>query len=149
MAGIMRKIFDMINPQEEYEFEDESVENFSPNENNKAENSSEQSRRIKKKVLSIYKDKLSISCFKPDDYDSEIPEIADSLICGRVVVLDLDIENKNPDISRRIVDFLRGTTHAIKGKFMKVAKHTYVLTPNNVEINGTELINELENNEIY
>ena len=92
---------------------------------------------------------LQNSSFKPVDYDSELSSIADSLISGKVIVIDLEIENKNPDISRRIIDFLRGTTYAIKGKFVKVAKNTYVLTPHNVEINGTELINELENNEIY
>lgn len=148
MAGMMKKIFDMINPSEEYE-EEEEIEQSVPND--ESSDLSESARRARRKVLNIYKDdkKLSISCFKPVDYDSELSKIADSLISGKVIVLDLEIENKNPDVSRRIIDFLRGTTYAIKGKFVKVAKNTYVLTPSNVEINGTELINELEDNEIY
>ena len=146
MAGMMKKIFDMINPSEEYD--EEETEQIVSEDSTEI---SEPARRAKRKVLNIYKDdkKLSISCFKPTDYDSEIPNVADSLISGKVIVLDLEIEIKNPDVSRRIIDFLRGTTHAIKGKFVKVSKSTYVLTPHNVEINGTELINELENNEIY
>ena len=148
MAGMMKKIFDMINPSEEYEDEEGLEQNVSV-PNDESSDFSEPARRVKKKVLNIYKEKLSISCFKPNDYDSEVPSMADSLIAGRVIVLDLDIQNKNPDVSRRIIDFLRGTTHAIRGKFVKVARSTYVLTPHNVEINGTELINELEDNEIY
>ena len=148
MAGMMKKIFDMINPSEEYE-EEEEIEQSVPSD--ESSDFSESAKRARRKVLNIYKDdkKLSISCFKPVDYDSELSNIADSLISGKVIVIDLEIENKNPDVSRRIIDFLRGTTYAIKGKFVKVAKNTYVLTPHNVEINGTELINELENNEIY
>ena len=83
MAGMMKKIFDMINPSEEYE-EEEEIEQSVPND--ESSDLSESAKRARKKVLNIYKDDkiLSISCFKPVDYDSELSNIADSLISGKV-----------------------------------------------------------------
>ena len=138
MAKLMRKIFDMISPaEEEYDEDDgEQVSSFSRSGNDG-------------KVLNISKGKLVISCFKPNNYGADVTDIASSLISGDAVVLDLEIENSDPDSSRRIVDFLRGTVYAVKGKFVKVAKNTYVLTPSNVDINGAEVFSELASNGIY
>lgn len=144
MPKIMKKFFDLWNSSEEEEYDDEQEDiEYESEKNQKKE-----SKNGESKILSIYKGRTKISCFKPDDYNGEIAEIANSLISGDVIVIDLEIESTSPDISRRIIDFLRGTVHAIKGKFVKVSRNTYVLSPNNVEINGTELINELENHDI-
>lgn len=137
MAKLMKKIFDMISPAEEdYGSGDDQIGTVVREES-------------ESKVFNISKGKLVISCFKPNNYGADVTDIASSLISGDAVVLDLEIENSDPDSSRRIVDFLRGTVYAVKGKFVKVAKNTYVLTPSNVDINGAEVFSELASNGIY
>ncbi|MCL2312938.1 MAG: cell division protein SepF [Firmicutes bacterium] len=140
MSGILRKLLDMWSHSEESEMEDLVEDNEKDGVISKTDNP---------KVLNIHRGSTKIVCFKPVEYGVEILKIADSLIDGKVVVLDLEVETTASDIARRIIDFLRGIIHAKRGKFVKVSKNTYVLTPSDVEINGTELVNELENHDIY
>ena len=144
MANFMKKFFSMWDPPEEEEYEDVKEEESTSN----IKKSNDEQKKDSK-VLNIYRGKTQISCFKPSSFDSDIAEIANNLISGNVIVIDLEIEESSPEISRRIIDFLRGTIFAIQGKFVRVSKNTYVLTPNNVDINGPDLINDLATNNIY
>ncbi len=137
MPGFVKKILSMWDLREEEDYDDERNE-----ENVKR-------HKYEPKVLNISRGKTQISCFKPSEFDGDISEIANKLLAGNVVIMDLEINDCSPEIARRIVDFLRGAIFAIQGKFVKVSKNTYVLTPSNVEINGTDLINELANHDIY
>lgn len=142
VSNIMKKLFDLWNPEEDYEEINETTEVDSTSDlkyKNKNDN----------KVVNIYKGKTIISCFKPSEYNSEILSITDKLLMGNVIVLDLELESKEPAIAQRIIDFLRGTIYAIEGKFVKVSRFAYVLSPHNVEINGAELISELADHDIY
>lgn len=143
MAGIMRKFFDMWSPSEEEEEYNSEIEDI------ESEKSQTIYEKESPKVLNIRRGKTKISCFKPSEYNREIAEIADNLLAGDIVAINLEIELSHPEIAKRIIDFLRGTVHAVKGRFTRISKNTYVLTPNNVEISGRDLIDELENNDIY
>ena len=61
----------------------------------------------------------------------------------------LNLEKTNKDIARRLIDFLSGVAYAGEGKIKKVAANTYIITPYHVDIEGGELIDELENNGLY
>lgn len=63
--------------------------------------------------------------------------IADHLMEGRTVVLNMEALNK--DVSLRLRDFLNGVAHAIGGQIRCVANTTYIATPNNVDITDTAL----------
>ena len=140
MPSFVKKILSMWDPCEEEEYDDEGDEENVPKRKYESKDS---------KVLNISRGKTQISCFKPTDFDIDISDIANKLLSGNVVIMDLEINDTSPEISRRIVDFLRGTIFAIQGKFVRVSRNTYVLTPSNVEINGADIINELANHDIY
>lgn len=141
MPSFMKKILSMWDPQEDEDYDDDEGD-----EENVLRRRYESKDT---KVLNISRGKTKISCFKPTEFDGDIADIANKLLSGDVVIMDLEINNSSPEVSRRIVDFLRGAIFAIQGKFVKVSKNTYVLTPSNVEINGTDLVNELANHDIY
>jgi cell division inhibitor SepF len=140
MPNFVKKFLSMWDSSEEEYDDDEGDEENIPRRKYESKDS---------KVLSISRGKTQISCFKPTEFDGDIADIANKLISGNVVIMDLEISDSSPETSRRIVDFLRGAIFAIQGKFVRVSKNTYVLTPSNVEINGTDLINELANHDIY
>ena len=63
--------------------------------------------------------------------------IADHLLSGRTVVLNMEAVSK--DVSLRLRDFLNGVAHAIGGQIRCVANTTYIATPNNVDVTETAL----------
>ena len=62
----------------------------------------------------------------------EVGEIADYLLEGCTVVLNLEL--LDPVQTVRMLDFLNGVTYSTEGEIKNVAKNTYIITPNNVDI---------------
>ena len=91
--------------------------------------------------------KLSVALFKPERFGEETRNIADELIKTHTVVLNL--ENTNKDMARRIIDFLSGVAYANRGKIKKVATSTLIIIPNNVDLTGDDLLDELEHSGVY
>ena len=91
--------------------------------------------------------KLQVALFKPERFGEETRNIADELIKTHTVVLNL--ENTNKDMSRRIIDFLSGVAYANRGKIKKVATSTFIIIPNNVDLTGDDLLDELEHSGVY
>ncbi len=102
----------------------------------------------KSKVVNINATaKLQVAIFKPERFGEETRAIADELINTHTVVLNL--EDTNKDMSRRIIDFLSGVAYANNGKIKKVATSTFIIIPNNVDLTGDDLLDELENSGVY
>ncbi len=91
--------------------------------------------------------KLAVALFKPERFGEETRNIADELIKTHTVVLNL--ENTNKDMARRIIDFLSGVAYANRGKIKKVATSTFIIIPNNVDLTGDDLLDELEHSGVY
>lgn len=91
--------------------------------------------------------KLQVAIFKPERFGEETRAIADELMKTHTVVLNL--ENTNKDMSRRIIDFLSGVAYANRGKIKKVATSTFIIIPNNVDLTGDDLLDELEHSGVY
>lgn len=77
---------------------------------------------------------------KPKVFD-EVTGISDHLNAKRTVVLNLEdcIENQNPNepnVARRIVDFIGGVAYANEGKINRITKSTYIIIPRNVDLVG-------------
>ena len=168
MAGFVDKFKRMWDaPDDEYEYneydsyEDEPEEELPSRRSSSSSSSSSsryddfddysstrESRRNNNKVVNISATaKLSVALFKPERFGEETRNIADELIKTHTVVLNL--ENTNKDMARRIIDFLSGVAYANRGKIKKVATSTFIIIPNNVDLTGDDLLDELEHSGVY
>lgn len=77
---------------------------------------------------------------------SESQQIVDHLKARNTVVVNL--KRVTSDQAKRIVDFLSGTIYAIGGDIQKVGGGIFLLTPNNVNIQGT-ISDEKEGKDIH
>ncbi len=78
---------------------------------------------------------------KPQRFD-DAKTIFEHLRSGQIVLMSIDgIEN---GIARRILDFLSGATYASGGKIQKVDRTSYIVTPNNVGLMGSDLMEDVE-----
>lgn len=71
---------------------------------------------------------------EPRSYN-EVQEISDHIVNRRSVVINLG--RVNHEQAKRIVDFLSGTVYAVNGDIQKLGAHTFLCTPENVEISGS------------
>ena len=129
--------------------EEETLEEFTPARSARREREEEDKtstvtdfrRSANNKVVNINATtQLSVVLVKPDKYENA-PEIADHLRERRTVVINLEQTNK--DVAKRLIDFLSGVAYANSGSIQRVAGRAYIITPNNVPING-ELLDEIE-----
>ncbi|MBQ7384960.1 MAG: cell division protein SepF [Ruminococcus sp.] len=147
MAGFVDKFKRMWDaPDEEYEYDEYG---YGDNEEDDVQEERVDTRSSQRnKVININATaKLAVALFKPERFGEETRAIADELLKTHTVVLNL--ENTNRDMSRRIIDFLSGVAYANGGKIKKVASSTFIIIPNNVDLTGDDLLDELENNGVY
>lgn len=69
----------------------------------------------------------------PKSYEDS-NEIADELINGKTVVLNL--EELNVDLGQRIIDFTVGACYTMGGNLQKISKKIFIATPSTVELSG-------------
>ncbi len=163
MAGFVDKFKRMWDaPDDEYEYDeygydeqdDEVEESYSRSNNRRFDDFDdyneqpvrEHSRRSKVVNISTTA-KLQVALFKPEKFGEETRTIADELVKTHTVVLNL--EHTNKDMARRIIDFLSGVAYANRGKIKKVSANTFIIIPNNVDLTGDDLLDELEHNGLY
>lgn len=156
MAGLVDKFKRMWDaPDDEYEYDeygyadenDEEVEDVYEEKPRATTEAVDYTSR-RSKVVNIHATaKLQVAIFKPERFGEETRAIADQLINTHTVVLNL--EDTNKDMSRRIIDFLSGVAYANNGKIKKVATSTFIIIPNNVDLTGDDLLDELENSGVY
>ena len=156
MASIVEKIQKMWNPPEdEYDeyYEDEQYEEKEEKAESQSVSSYKDSsapslfKRSPKVVNMQNKTQLQVVVFKPMSFSEDTKEIADSLMNGNAIVLNLEKTMKEE--SRRILDFLSGVAYAQSGKIQRIATGTFIITPANVDISGEDIFDEFENNGIY
>ena len=163
MAGFVDKFKRMWDaPDDEYEYDEYGYDDQDDEE--EEPRSSRNSRRYddfddygeqpvrehtrRSKVVNISTTaKLQVALFKPEKFGEETRTIADELVKTHTVVLNL--EHTNKDMARRIIDFLSGVAYANRGKIKKVSANTFIIIPNNVDLTGDDLLDELEHNGLY
>jgi cell division inhibitor SepF len=79
---------------------------------------------------------IELKVVKPASY-KDTNQIADHLLSGRTVVLNLEATNK--ETARRLIDFLTGVAYSISGDIKKVSTNTYVITPKNVAVSSDSM----------
>lgn len=83
---------------------------------------------------------------KPERYE-DTKVIFNHLRSRRIVLMSLDDTNK--EIARRILDFMAGATYASDGKIARISSGTYIITPRNVDMMGSDMMDELENSGLF
>ena len=146
MASLVQKFKEMWSPSEEY-YEDEYEAEEQLDESS-AHPTYKEWRSANNKVVSLRSSsKSKVVLTKPDRFSEDIKNVADELAKKHTIVLNLE-EVAKPD-SRRIIDFLSGATYANGGTIKRVSTDTFIITPCNVDIEGSELLNEIENHGVY
>ena len=74
---------------------------------------------------------IELKVVRPASFE-EVSEIADYLIDGCTVVLNLELLDGAQTL--RMLDFLNGVTYSNDGEIKNVAKSTYIITPHNVDV---------------
>mgnify|MGYP002620345448 FL=1 len=69
---------------------------------------------------------MEVCVIKPNNME-ETREIADTLIAGCTVVLNL--EGIDVSVAQRVIDFSSGTCYAMGGSLQKVSDYIFILTP--------------------
>ena len=97
----------------------------------------EKHEEIKKPVTPIVansgdaESNIELKVVRPTSFD-EVGEIADYLLDGCTVVLNLELLDNVQTV--RMLDFLNGVTYSTDGEIKNVAKSTYIITPQNVDV---------------
>ena len=89
---------------------------------------------------------LQVVLVKPETFEDGLA-IADHLCSKRTVVVNL--ENAPKDVVRRLVDFLSGVAYANKGTIKRAANNAFVVTPNNVDVMGDVLFEEVDSSSYF
>ena len=132
---------------EEYYDEEEEVEFDEPRRPSFASFSARTDPRENKVVNFNAKSQQRMVVFKPSSFGEETRNIADELLHRHTVVLNLEKTDK--ETSRRIVDFLSGVAYANNGRLKPIASNIVIVTPYNVDLEGDDVLDELESSGIY
>ncbi len=158
--SIFDKISDIMNLDDEEEFDEDDYTDYSEEEEEKKapkrnffkrkekdydydldEDVAEESKKAAKsspKVTPITKRRsgsngMEVCVIKPTNFEDS-KEITLTLRSGRAVVLNF--EGLDMDLAQRIIDFSAGVCDAIDGNLRKVSSYIFIVTPNSVDISG-------------
>ncbi len=122
---------------------DEEVENKEVNEAVEvtAQESAEKEEMAEDKNLrdfSAGSRSLELKIAKLSAFDGGVMEIADHLIAGRPVVLNL--ESAKGDAVKRIIDFFSGVAYTVRGQLKNISGNIYIVTPSTVDVSSDALL---------
>ena len=89
--------------------------------------------------VSLVGSSIELKVVRPEHFE-DVSTIADHLLSGRTVVLNLEAASK--ETARRLLDFLSGIAYSIDGQMKRVANNTYIITPNNVDVSDSAMRGE-------
>ncbi|HHY90058.1 MAG TPA: cell division protein SepF [Clostridiales bacterium] len=100
----------------------------------------------KNKIVNIHTTtQMKVVVYEPTDFE-ESPSIVDNLKNRKPVIINL--ENLDPELAKKIFDFVSGAVYALDGSIQKVSRSIFVLAPSNVDISGN-ISEELRNSGIF
>lgn len=88
---------------------------------------------------------VRVVVIEPRNFE-DVKEISDNLVNRCPVIVNL--EHAEPDLAKRIVDFVSGATYALNGHEQKVGNGIFLFVPNNVDI-SSELKNQSKEKGIF
>jgi FtsZ-interacting cell division protein YlmF len=75
--------------------------------------------------------RMRMVVMEPTSFD-EVQSICDHLKERRPVIVS--VENVDKELSKRIIDFVSGTTYAIDGNIQRVGESIFIFTPSGVQV---------------
>ncbi len=84
-------------------------------------------------LVAFKSDKVNVVVIEPSNFE-EAPIIADNLKEKRPVIINM--ENAEPALVRRMIDFIGGVSYAIGGTMQKIGYKIILVVPPNVNISG-------------
>ena len=127
--GAMNKMLKWIGIGDEEEYEEEVVEN----DIKEVEEAPAPTGRRGKVVNIQTTAQMKVVVVQLQSFE-DARDIADHLKSKKPIVINL--ENLEPETSRRVVDFLSGAVYGVDGNIQKVANGIFLIAPNNVGIMG-------------
>lgn len=76
---------------------------------------------------------LELKIFKPQTMQQLLPAV-DHLRAGKTVLLNL--EGIEPELYRRMIDFISGSAYAMRLAIKKATDNSYCIAPNDVDVSG-------------
>lgn len=123
---LAEKLKDKTNPEEEIVFK-----NFEEEKLNEAPAVPAAVEKSEKLGASIEGGNIELKIVRPASFE-EVSDIADFLIEGCTVVLNLELIDKPTTV--RMLDFLNGVTYTKDGEIKSVAQNTYLITPSGIDV---------------
>ena len=77
---------------------------------------------------------MEVCVIKPTSFDADVKEIAETLLAGRTVILNM--EGLDLSVAQRIIDFMCGATYSVDGSLQKISSFIFIITPKNVDLSG-------------
>jgi cell division inhibitor SepF len=81
--------------------------------------------------LPMAQKQLKVMVVEPFSFD-DAQHVADHLRNRKPVVINL--ENTDKEVSKRMIDFISGTTYAVNGSIQKIGNNIFLCAPNNVDV---------------
>lgn len=78
---------------------------------------------------------IKVMVVEPTSFD-DTQHVADYLKTKKPVVINF--ENTDAEVTRRMIDFISGTTYALDGTIQKVGHNIFLCAPNNVDVSYGE-----------
>ena len=141
--GMLSKFKDLIGLEEyedEEDFEEESYSQPSYYDRNRTEPKAPMSSQkfdtsnivsMQNKNIKSITNAFKLVVIEPQGFD-ECSRLVDNLKSRKPVIVNL--EKLDPDVARKIFDFLGGATYALNGNVQKVANNIFIFAPENVAI---------------
>lgn len=128
----MEKVWGSLGLFESSETEEERLKSEDTETKNKSKNNNVVSLPMAQSSSSQQQSKqIKVMVVEPFSFD-DAQHIADYLKSRKPVVVNL--ENSDPDIAKRMIDFISGTTYALNGQIQKVGNNIFLCAPNNVDV---------------
>ncbi|WP_077622093.1 cell division protein SepF [Sediminibacillus massiliensis] len=127
------KIKTFFTVDDEYEYVEEEEELEEPGQSYGQSTYDNEKKQNVVSLKSVQNTSKVVLC-EPRTYN-EAQEIADNIVNRRAVVINL--QRVDHGQAKRIVDFLSGTVYAVSGDIQKLGSHTFLCTPDNVDVSGT------------
>ena len=81
---------------------------------------------------------IELKIAKLTAFNEQVMEVADHLIAGRPVVLNL--EGASKEATKRIIDFFSGVAYTVQGQLKVIAGSIYIVTPASVDVSHESLL---------
>ena len=89
-------------------------------------------------VMTTPSHSIELKIAKLTAFNEQVMEVADHLIAGRPVVLNL--EGASKEATKRIIDFFSGVAYTVQGQLKVIAGSIYIVTPSSVDVSHSAIL---------